>query len=681
MVTAAELLGTATDMIFIDVVSRTINIPKNLTLLGVTSDEDVQKLRFTMSRHYNGIDLSTHAIRINYENAQGEGDVYSAVEKKVTDDTIEFTWIVSRHAVAYKGNVKFTVCAILTDADSNRISEFNTIPTTLPVIQGLETDQADVMEEYPDAIAAAAVEALAKAKENGDFTPKKGTDYYTPEEAEAFGQMVVDNAQGQFANAIKGIKSGEVVRVDDVSPIEHVVKCWPRGKNVFNGELKSGIIRSEAADMNDGENGVYKSIIMFMPKGTYTVSFSTAVNIVRSLIDDTYRVVNDQLGVTQYTFISATDGTVGLTFRDATSSDTVWDSSVTIQIERGSIPTAYEPYIDTADITLTAFGKNLIDHTKMPSSIYLNGVTISRTDDAIKLNGTLTVDSVLFNTLFDFAAKPDEWYTLSYEFLGGAINGESSICVGCRTSPESSRQSWLNTRMTSTGGSHSLPLTMSYIKDMWFYAKAGVQFTDYRIRIQLEKGKEKSTYEKSKIATYSITEDSETDVVSISPTMTLVSNIPGVTTEAEYSRDTTKMFESYVLSDRAIGAIAAEIEDDMVEVLEDLNDYAESFGSGEGPGSGGESCKLKTYVHTFDGTEQYVPTFSIPNLDQNKQYVLCSLMVRVGGYSAYPTNGFYTFDHIHGTSGELSIENIENDMSGLGQTDGTVVITYMEVDS
>lgn len=137
------------DIIVIDDNLRTMTIPDSVKLLGVESDDSVNKINFNMPRYYNGFDLSTFAIRINYVNAKNEGDVYLVDDTDIGDESLNFTWLVERHACEVKGNVKFIVCLKKTDENDVVIQEFNTTPRSLPVLEGLETSEA-VIQEYPD---------------------------------------------------------------------------------------------------------------------------------------------------------------------------------------------------------------------------------------------------------------------------------------------------------------------------------------------------------------------------------------------------------------------------------------------------------------------------------------------------------------------------------------------------
>ena len=157
MATAEEILAGMTaeeaqQVLVIDNDLRRITIPEGVRLLGVTSDDDVLRLRFSMPRVYDEVDLSGFAIRINYLNAGSEGDVYPVDDAQTDGDVIRFTWLVGRHACKFAGDVRFIVC--LKRSEGGEVAqEYNTTLATLPVLEGLETGEA-VAQAHPDVIEA-----------------------------------------------------------------------------------------------------------------------------------------------------------------------------------------------------------------------------------------------------------------------------------------------------------------------------------------------------------------------------------------------------------------------------------------------------------------------------------------------------------------------------------------------
>lgn len=147
----ADTYSGSDDMLTIDLELRTITIPPGIRNIGVESDEDVKRLYFRMPRMYGTYDLSEFSFRINYRNANQEGDIYLVEDKAVEGDNITFSWEIGRHAAKYKGNVQFIVCLKKADSAGAIQQEWNTTVATLPSLEGLEVEAA-VPEETTDVI-------------------------------------------------------------------------------------------------------------------------------------------------------------------------------------------------------------------------------------------------------------------------------------------------------------------------------------------------------------------------------------------------------------------------------------------------------------------------------------------------------------------------------------------------
>ena len=110
------------------------------------------------------------------------------------------------------------------------------------------------------------------------------------------------------------------------------------GKNLFDGELIDGYYDA-SLDKLIGDKTVYRSIKVYLKRGTYTLSFDQSVRLVREIKDGVYyHAGNDYLN---YTFTTETDGLYGLSFRK--TDHTTFDL-VNIQLEANSTATSYEPF-------------------------------------------------------------------------------------------------------------------------------------------------------------------------------------------------------------------------------------------------------------------------------------------------------------------------------------------------
>lgn len=156
MTTVDELLGLEqADFISIDSSLRSILIPDSIKNLGVEYDDAVLRLNFNIPRFYGEFDLSEFVIRINYLNAKAEPDIYEVGDVQIDETSLTFSWLVGRHATAYKGKVNFNLCLKKIENDIV-VKEFNTMAADLPVLEGLETgaaviqEHADILEQWKD---------------------------------------------------------------------------------------------------------------------------------------------------------------------------------------------------------------------------------------------------------------------------------------------------------------------------------------------------------------------------------------------------------------------------------------------------------------------------------------------------------------------------------------------------
>jgi hypothetical protein len=232
MATAAELLanglGHDDTTLVIDNYLRTIHIPKRITNLGVEYDDDVLRLNFKMPRYLDDTDLSTFSIRINYVNANGDGDIYTVSDKVVNPDSIAFSWLVGPTATAYKGKTKFNVCMKTVDEDGNVQREYNTAIASLPVLEGLEVDEqvaamySDLIEQWKRELFGIGdteeASMRAVSQEEQENIAQKGAEVLAtiPEEYQNTASAAQEGIRTK-ADAIVNVAEGQMITVSDSS--------------------------------------------------------------------------------------------------------------------------------------------------------------------------------------------------------------------------------------------------------------------------------------------------------------------------------------------------------------------------------------------------------------------------------------------------------------------------------
>ena len=181
----------------IDENMRTVTVPPEGVVLGVTGDKDVNRINFKMVRYYDGLDLSTFQIRINYVNANGDANYYQVTDTTIEDDSILFTWLVSSDAAAYKGTVSFAA-RLYTVEDTNVKESFNSTIATAEVLEGIIVDEYMPPDAQQDLIALLLSQIEFPAGSNvGQVDTTEGASAH----GEIFNDYTHNEATGGFSHA------------------------------------------------------------------------------------------------------------------------------------------------------------------------------------------------------------------------------------------------------------------------------------------------------------------------------------------------------------------------------------------------------------------------------------------------------------------------------------------------
>lgn len=146
---AVAVVEPVNDIFEIDPETRVITVPASEKLFGVANDGNSERKHFRCPKIVgDNIDLSTMHLYINYQNANGQKYPYLVEDIRTDGDYITFSWLIGPDVVAYKGQIKFIVCAKKGDGT---IPEWNTTIAEGTVLEGLEATD-EVVERNPDII-------------------------------------------------------------------------------------------------------------------------------------------------------------------------------------------------------------------------------------------------------------------------------------------------------------------------------------------------------------------------------------------------------------------------------------------------------------------------------------------------------------------------------------------------
>ena len=151
-------------------------------------------------------------------------------------------------------------------------------------------------------------------------------------------------------------------------------KKYHASRNLFDGTLLNGYFKNNTFELG-GSGTIYKSIKVYLTAGTYTISTSNQIRVIRTIFDDVWSTQNIP-DASPYNFSVATDGYIGISIQ-ATQNDTPWDSSTTIMLNSGSTPLPYEPYSSEVwhDTPYYIHKTSTDTITTLPSALYPNTTT------------------------------------------------------------------------------------------------------------------------------------------------------------------------------------------------------------------------------------------------------------------------------------------------------------------
>lgn len=143
----ASAVEIVNDIFTVNPESRVITVPESEKIFGVYNDGNTERKHFRCQKIVgDNIDLSAMHLYINYQNANGQKYPYLVEDVQTDGDYITFSWLIGPDVVAYKGQVKFILCA-----KKDTALEWNTTLAEGVVLEGLEATD-EVVDRNPDII-------------------------------------------------------------------------------------------------------------------------------------------------------------------------------------------------------------------------------------------------------------------------------------------------------------------------------------------------------------------------------------------------------------------------------------------------------------------------------------------------------------------------------------------------
>lgn len=386
---AASEAEPVNDIFTVNPESRTITVPDTEKIFGVFNDGNTERKHFRCPKVVgDSIDLTTLHLYINYQNANGKKYPYLVEDVQPDGDYITFSWLISQDVVAYKGTVKFVMCA-----KKGTELEWNTTLAEGTVLEGLEATD-EVVERHPDIIE----QILTRLDNVTEITQDKV-------------QSAVDQYMTDYTAMMKQINSLKediVCRTSSViAPIimtDGAVLKKDGGKE--NNDLWA---TSNLIDVNGCKyirvKGVFNNL--------------TEDSIYTHILFYTYDEISSDNKVSNVTLAKTEVKTVDIILE--IPSDANYFAICDSVAEKGSV--SVEKYYESLVVSDLS---NLIDLTSVivDKDLEVNGLSISFDNNVVTFNGALTKNStfLLYSSSGQCLLKNGGEYIIDFKPMSGTEN-------------------------------------------------------------------------------------------------------------------------------------------------------------------------------------------------------------------------------------------------------------------
>lgn len=314
-----NLLSEQSDICTIDAKTRIIFVPSTIVVGGVQSDKNAERIKFSCPKIVgDNLDLSKFSVRINFENVSSVDFNVSIKDQYICDDVavdgenVTFSWLIGRNAARYMGTVRFIVCAVKTDSDSNISVEWNTTIAEVPVLEGIEIDQPQIGQEEKDVInqlleltkntSAEAVQNVNSAKEQAIKNIQSVSQPDTTLTIE--GGLAEAKATGE---AIGSLKEDIVANLNELyNKEEEEIAVEPSDYNLLENKVAYIDTNNEIMTYENANAYVMHKIVISGEKYRILSQTHGSVNtLLYAICDSNGKVINSaKMGVSPNTYIT-----------------------------------------------------------------------------------------------------------------------------------------------------------------------------------------------------------------------------------------------------------------------------------------------------------------------------------------------------------------------------------------
>lgn len=121
-----------------NIIDKAISIPVNITETLVKGDSNSKIIHFRILRFYDGVDLSNKDVYVCYKNASGQTGETVCINRKATNVTLTFDWIIPSEVTTSAGIIFYFVEFRTVDNANKKIYCWKTIERKYQVVNTFE---------------------------------------------------------------------------------------------------------------------------------------------------------------------------------------------------------------------------------------------------------------------------------------------------------------------------------------------------------------------------------------------------------------------------------------------------------------------------------------------------------------------------------------------------------------
>lgn len=131
-----------------NIIDKVISIPVNITETLVKGDSNSKIIHFRILRFYDGVDLSNKDVYVCYKNASGQTGETVCINRKTTNVTLTFDWIIPSEVTTSAGIIFYFVEFRTVDNANQKIYCWKTIEQKYQVANTFEVTNTALPSPY-----------------------------------------------------------------------------------------------------------------------------------------------------------------------------------------------------------------------------------------------------------------------------------------------------------------------------------------------------------------------------------------------------------------------------------------------------------------------------------------------------------------------------------------------------